>query len=53
MKDSPLIDSICLKNPPGRSKESAKIKLPKSHFVLPWPTYTEPRADKSILGTKP
>ena len=45
------IDSIRPKNYPGKSKEPRnKIQLPRKHIILPWSTYTEPRAKKGRLG---
>ena len=37
-----------------KNKESEnEIQLPTNHVVLPWPTYTEPRAKKARLGSQP
>ena len=36
-----------------KKKESRdEIKIPKNCFVLPWPTYTEPRTKRGRLGTQ-
>ena len=50
-----FIDSIRPNNQPGKkSKESRnEIQLPINRIVLPWPTYTKPRAKRGKLGTQP
>ena len=41
-------------NQPGKNKEPRnEIELPTNRIVLPWPTYTEPRAKRGRLGTQP
>ena len=46
-------DSISPNNQPRRNKKSPKkIKLPANCISLPWPTYTEPRANRDRLGTQ-
>ena len=48
-----FIDSICPKNQPGKNNEFRnKLQLPTNGMVLPWATYTEPRAKRSRLGTQ-
>ena len=49
-----FIDSIHPNNQPGKSKESRnEILLPTNPILLPWPTYTQPRAKRSRLETQP
>ena len=49
-----FIDSIRPNNQPGKNKESRnEIQLSANRIVLPWPTYTEPRAKRGRLGTQP
>ena len=49
-----FIDSICPKNQPGKNKESRNEiqRRPTDCIVLPWPTYTKPRAKTGRLGTQ-
>ena len=48
------IDSICPNSQPGKNKEPRnEIQLSANRIVLPWPTYTEPRAKRGRLGTQP
>ena len=49
-----FIDSIRPNKQPGKNKESRnEIELSANRIVLPWPTYTEPRAKRGRLGTQP
>ena len=49
-----FIDSMCPNNQPEKSKEPRnEIQLPTNCIVLPWSTYTEPRAKRGRLGTQP
>ena len=49
-----FIDSIRPNNQPGKNKKSRnEIELSVNCIVLPWPTYTEPRAKRGRLGTQP
>ena len=49
-----FIDPIHPNNQPEKSKEPGNyIQLPTNHIVLPWSTYTEPRAKRGRLGTQP
>ena len=49
-----LIDSIHPKDQPGKNKESRnEIQLSANCTILPWLTYTEPRAKRGRLGTQP
>ena len=48
-----FIDSICPNNHLRRKRKLWKeIKLSTNHVVLPWPTYTEPRANHITKNTK-
>ena len=49
-----FIDSIRPNNQPGKNKKSRnEIQLSTNRIILPWPTYTEPRAKRGRLGTQP
>ena len=49
-----LINSICPYNSPEKRKEPRnEIQLPANPIVLPWPTYTDPRAKRGGCGTQP
>ena len=47
--------SICPNNQQGKKNKESRneIQLPTNRIVLPWPTYTEPRAKRGRLGTQP
>ena len=48
-----FIDSIRPNNQPEKSKEPRnEIQLPTNRIVLPWSTYTEPRAKRGRLETQ-
>ena len=48
-----FIDSIRPNNQPGKNHKSRnEIQLPTNCIVLPWPMYTEPRAERGRLGTQ-
>ena len=49
-----FIDPIWQNNLPEKNKESKnEIQLPTNRVVLPWPTYTEPRAKEVDLEPSP
>ena len=49
-----FIDSTRPNSQPGKNKESRnETQLSANCIVLPWPTYTEPRAKIGRLGTQP
>ena len=54
MTPAAFIDSIRPNNYPEKSKEPRnEIQLPTNRIILPWSTYTEPRAKRGRLGTQP
>ena len=50
-----FIDSIHPNNQLGKKNKESRneIQLPTNRIVLPWPTYTEPRAKRGRLGIQP